>query len=172
MRRAIARWPSGRAATAASRGGLYRLEAALILAAHTLSPGDRSIRRPGAWGFQWWRSPARRDRYYDPRADAIALFREYERRRAAALSCPHDALRLVVLDSAAGVGCGRCGGVLAACAEDGEHVPEDLWNRLAAVDSSCKPCTESRPDVCAFCGEPVAGAPPYSVGSSSQRDRK
>ena len=68
--------------------------------------------------------------------------------------CPHEHLASEVLDQTGGVACNDCNTILAYCWDD-HHVPESLWNRLAAQDTQAIACEQSREDVCAICEEPI-----------------
>jgi len=69
-------------------------------------------------------------------------------------TCPHEHLAFEVCDQTGGVACTDCQTLLAYCWAD-DHIPESLWNRLAAQDPEAKPCEQSRDDVCGICGEPI-----------------
>ena len=68
--------------------------------------------------------------------------------------CPHEHLEFLVLDQTGGVGCKDCMLILAHCWMD-NHIPESLWNRLAAQDPEANASEQSRDDVCAICEEPI-----------------
>ena len=74
-------------------------------------------------------------------------------------ACPHDNLVPEPCDQTLGVACNDCNLVLGVCWMD-HHVSESIWNRAVAnvqargVEefADCKPCAESREDVCFLCG--------------------
>jgi len=69
-------------------------------------------------------------------------------------ACPHERLAFVALDQTGGVECTVCNTILAYCWGD-DHIPEPLWNRLAAQDPQTRAREQSRDDVCGMCGEPI-----------------
>lgn len=66
--------------------------------------------------------------------------------------CKHEHVRPDVFDQALGVTCTDCNTGLAWCWGD-THCSEELWNRACPNEPEAKPCAQSRPDVCAICGE-------------------
>ncbi len=66
------------------------------------------------------------------------------------MKCKHESVVAEPCDQTMGVACDDCNEWLAYCWKE-NHVPESLWNRVAALDPDCEPCEQNRDNVCAFC---------------------
>lgn len=69
-------------------------------------------------------------------------------------SCAHVHVVARVCDQTLGVACIDCKTLLAWCWAE-NHVPESLWNRVAATDPDSNACDHDRDDVCAICGSSI-----------------
>ena len=69
-------------------------------------------------------------------------------------NCLHQRLAVEPCDQTVGVLCHDCNTLLAYCWMD-EHIPESLWNRLAAQVPTLRACEQNRDDVCGICSENI-----------------
>jgi len=82
------------------------------------------------------------------------------------VACVHEHLAFHVYDQTGGVACADCGERLAMCWDD-QHIPESLWNRLAAQDKQCERCKRSRDNVCAICEKRIQPPKPELSAASA-----